>query len=87
MPIQFPTTPSVYTPNNTVAFTAQINGVDVICEISAEALEDHFGARSARGTDLVAVFEANRPAIEAVARVKVPQRIPAGRCLLVSADF
>lgn len=87
MPIHFPTTPGVYTPNNTVAFAAQINGVDVTCEISVEALEDHFGARSTRGTDLVAAFEANRTAIEAVARVKLPQRIPAGRCLLVSADF
>ncbi|MCM3583754.1 DUF1488 domain-containing protein [Ralstonia pickettii] len=87
MPVHFPKTRGVYTPNTTVAFPAQLNGVDVTCEISAEALEDHFGARSTAGDDLVAAFEANRPAIEAVARVRLPQRIPTGRCLLVSTDF
>lgn len=87
MPINFPNARGVYTQNTTVAFPAQVNGIDVNCEISAEALEDHFGARSANGSDLLAAFEANRSAIEAVARVKLPQRIPTGRCLLVSADF
>ncbi|MGH8376797.1 MAG: DUF1488 domain-containing protein, partial [Pseudomonas sp.] len=87
MAIHFSNTPGLYTQNTTVAFRAQLNGVDVTCEISTEALQDHFSARSARGADLVAAFDANRPVIEAVAREKLPQRIPAGRCLLVSADF
>lgn len=87
MAIHFYNTPGIYTPNTTVAFRAQFNGVDVTCEISAEALQDHFGVRSASGPDLVYAFESNRPVIEAVAREKIPQRIPAGRCLLLSADF
>lgn len=85
--VHFYNTRGVYTPNTTVAFPAEFNGIDVTCEISAEALQNHFGVRSANGADLVAAFEANRAAIEAVAREKLPQRIPAGRCLLVSADF
>lgn len=87
MAIHFPNKSSVYTANTTVAFPAQINGVDVTCEISTEALQDHFGVGSAYGPDLVAAFEANRAVIEAVAREKLPQRAPMGRCLLVSADF
>jgi len=87
MAVHFYDTPGVYTQNTTVAFRVQFNGVDVTCEISTEALQDHFGTRSAAGADLVSAFEANRPSIEAVAREKIPQRVPAGRCLLVSDDF
>lgn len=87
MAVHFYNTPGIYTQNTTVAFRGQFNGVDVTCEISMEALQDHFGAHSANGADLVFAFEANRSAIEAVAREKLPQRIPIGRCVLVSADF
>nr|WP_063791585.1 DUF1488 domain-containing protein [Burkholderia ambifaria] len=87
MAVHFYNMPGIYTQNMTVAFRAQFNGVDVTCEISTEALQDHFGAQSASGADLVFAFEANRPVIEDIARVKLPQRIPAGRCLLVSTDF
>lgn len=87
MEIEFPNKPAVYTPNTTVAFLALVDGVEVICEISAEALEDHFGATSMHGVDLVAAFEARRAGIEAVARLRIPQRFPAGRCLLVTLDF
>jgi len=37
--------------------------------------------------DLVSAFESNRAAIEAMARIKLPVRIPLGRWLLVSGDF
>lgn len=87
MTISFPNKPAVFTPNTTVAFAAQVNGVDATCEISTEALQDNFGVTSNRGTDLVAAFEANRAAIEAVARTRLPQRIRTARCLLVSMDF
>jgi hypothetical protein len=85
--VHFYNTPGIYTPSTTVAFRAQFNGVDVTCETSTEALQDHFGTHSASGADLVFAFEANRPAIEAISREKLPQRIPADRCLLVLADF
>ena len=87
MSIQFPLKLSSFTTNTTVAFPAQLNGIDGTCEISTEALQDHFGATSFKGEDLIKAFETNRTAIEVVARVKLPQRMPAGRCLLVSADF
>lgn len=87
MPIQFSNKPGVYTPNTTVAFSALVNGVEVSCEISEEALSDHFGAAGHTGKDLVAAFEKHRAQVEAVARVKLPARAPLGRCLLVSTDF
>lgn len=87
MTIHFSTKPAVFTPNTTVAFPAQINGVEVTCEISAEALHDHFDASSGVAGELLASFERNRATIEAVVRTKLPVRIPLGRCLLVSADF
>lgn len=87
MPIQFSSRPGVFTPSTTVAFGAQINGVDAICEISEEALLDHFGATGRTGKEMVAAFEKHRAVIDAVARVKMPARIPLGRCLLVSGDF
>ncbi|WP_245747078.1 DUF1488 family protein [Paraburkholderia lycopersici] len=37
------------------------------CAITAEALEDHFGARSAREPDLRRAFHRHRQAIEAAA--------------------
>lgn len=87
MVVQFQKRVSTYTIHTTVSFPAQINDLEASCEISGEALCDHFGARSMRGTDLVAAFEANRKAIESVASNWLPVRFPAGRCLLVTADF
>jgi hypothetical protein len=40
-----------------VHFTALVDGKSVVCSISAEALEDHFGAASAREEDLLKAFE------------------------------
>lgn len=59
----------------------------VICEISAEALNDHFGALSLSGVDLVAAFERNRDVIEETARAMLPVKTWVGRCLLVSAEL
>lgn len=88
MIIQFPPRQGVYTPNTTVSFPATIDGTDVACEISTEALIDHFGAISIRAADLIAAFEQHRQAIEAVARRVIPHRIVVGgRCLLISSDF
>ncbi|MFP3587937.1 DUF1488 domain-containing protein [Paraburkholderia sp. SIMBA_055] len=51
-----------------VAFPAQVDDTRVQCAISAEALEDHFGAASLREEDLLAAFESNRRRIEHAAR-------------------
>jgi hypothetical protein len=40
-----------------IAFPAEIGGVRVRCAITAEALEDHFGAPSLREDDLIAAFD------------------------------
>jgi len=50
-----------------LTFPATADGAQIRCAITAEALEDHFGAASSREPDLIAAFDANRPAIEAAA--------------------
>lgn len=52
----------------TLAFMAMVDGEPVQCHITAEALEDHFGAASPRFEDMVGAFDTHRPRIEAVAR-------------------
>jgi hypothetical protein len=39
-----------------IHFTALVDGRPVVCSISVEALEDHFGAASPREEDLVPAF-------------------------------
>ncbi len=43
-----------------LVFPAEVNGARIECGITAEALEDHFGALSIRETDLVDAFRAHR---------------------------
>ncbi|MGE8367058.1 DUF1488 domain-containing protein [Cupriavidus basilensis] len=45
-----------------------VNGAPASYAITAEALEDHFGARSHRAEDLIQAFEGHRDDIEGVAR-------------------
>lgn len=47
---------------------ASVDGSKASYAITAEALEDHFGARSCRSEDLVQAFFGHRSHIEAVAR-------------------
>lgn len=49
-----------------IHFTALVDGEPVVCTITAEALEDHFGAHSAREDDLMPAFEKGRARIQAV---------------------
>ncbi|WP_085953616.1 DUF1488 family protein [Paraburkholderia xenovorans] len=51
-----------------VAFPAEVDGERVQCAITAEALEDHFGAASLREDDLISAFNSNRHPIEHAAR-------------------
>ncbi|CAN7358557.1 DUF1488 domain-containing protein [Cupriavidus necator] len=46
---------------------AKVDGSPATYEITAEALEDHFGARSYRSEDLLPAFMGNRQDIERVA--------------------
>lgn len=48
MSFHFYNTPGIYTQNTTVAFRGRFNDVDVTCDFSTEALQDHFGAHRER---------------------------------------
>jgi hypothetical protein len=52
----------------TLAFPVMVDGERVECTITAEALEDHFGAASHRAEDMLDAFDHHRDRIEAVAR-------------------
>lgn len=69
MQISFPNEVPEYSARElTLAFPALVDGELVLCEITAEALEDHFGAASPRLEDMVGAFDAHRTRIEAAAR-------------------
>ncbi len=66
--LQFPAPKEIYIfDREVVAFWGQDGETRVRCEISEEALDDHFGGN---GNDKVEVFKANRRAIEEIARRK-----------------
>jgi len=85
--VHFPQSEPVYTPNTTVAFEVVVDGALATGEISEEALQDHFGAASRSGAELIRAFKAHRHAIEAVARVQLPARLAVGRGILLTNDF
>jgi hypothetical protein len=85
--IHFPQSIPVYTINTTIAFLAIIDDAEITAEISEEALMDNFGASNHSSASLLEAFKNHRHAIEAVARLKLPGRIAAGKPLLVSTDF
>ena len=67
MHIQFSDTAPTYDGDDyALHFVALIDGRPVVCSISAEALEDHFGAASAREDDLLPAFEQGRARIRSV---------------------
>ncbi|CAG9226064.1 conserved hypothetical protein [Paraburkholderia tropica] len=87
MLINFTSGPASWTPNRTLAFPAFVDGVEIICELSLEAIEDHFGANRSRRDSLIAAFDRHRSRIEAVAQRVIPHRAIAGRCPLFARDF
>ncbi|KAE8755156.1 DUF1488 family protein [Paraburkholderia madseniana] len=67
MHITFPDDRAVFDGANlTVRFVAYIDGEPVECTITAEALEDHFGADSALEPALMAAFDNGRNRIRSV---------------------
>ncbi|OUL95639.1 hypothetical protein CA603_07410 [Paraburkholderia hospita] len=68
MHISFPSCVPEYCSRDLVlAFPALIDHRPVQCAITAEALEDHFGAQSLREEDLITAFTAHRYEIELAA--------------------
>ncbi len=62
---------------------------EITCAVSGEALEDRFGGRGSSKRARLAIFRANRPAIEDAARRKLTarQREPDGTILIKTADL
>nr|WKF61552.1 hypothetical protein HUO10_006083 [Paraburkholderia busanensis] len=58
--------PSFDGANLTVRFMARVDGEAVECAITAEALEDHFGADSALESALMSAFDKGRNRIRSV---------------------
>jgi Protein of unknown function (DUF1488) len=79
MQINFPDDePAFDGANLTVRFMARVDGEAVICAITAEALEDHFGADSALETDLMTAFDKGRQRIRSVCAEALDQNEGAG---------
>jgi hypothetical protein len=69
MKISFPLeTPAYCEADPALAFPAVVNGIRLECSITAEALEDHFGAASIRAEDLQNAFRAHAHTIHVAAR-------------------
>ncbi|MEI6001948.1 DUF1488 domain-containing protein [Paraburkholderia bengalensis] len=69
MHISFPScAPEYCGPDLALTFPARVDEQPVQCAITAEALEDHFGARSPREEDLIDAFTAHRSEIELAAQ-------------------
>lgn len=87
VPIQFPEGAPTLTQCETLAFPVVIFGARTVGEITAEALEDHFGVTSCSQEDLAIAFDSNRLAIQKVARDRLAARWAGGRAILLSEDF
>lgn len=70
----------------TVRFAACVDGKIVVCAITAEALEDHFGAASWREEDLQRAFESHRSSIQGAAE-QLLSRVGATSVTLRSGFF
>jgi hypothetical protein len=86
MEIKFPDTPGMTTPMATVSFPAICDGKTVACEISAAALQDHFGAVGSLGPSLCLAFDRNRHVIELKAE-QLLEESDGTQTLLQSSDF
>ncbi len=51
-----------------VDFAVKVDGASCVCSISAEALEDHFGAASPLEQDVLAAFDSGTRRIHAICR-------------------
>jgi hypothetical protein len=86
MQILFPNeTPEYSGRELTLAFPAMVDGQRVECMITAEALEDHFGAASPRLEDMVGAFDAHRARIEAATRRLLSET--RAQCLVLRSGY
>jgi hypothetical protein len=86
MQILFPNeTPEYSGRELTLAFPAMVDGERVECMITAEALEDHYGAASYRLEDMIGAFSAHRPRIEAATRRLLSET--SAQCLVLRSGY
>ena len=86
MQILFPKEAPEYSGRDlTLAFPVMVDGQRVECTITAEALEDHFGAASSRAEDMLDAFDHHRDGIEAVARRLLSDT--RARCLVLRSGY
>ena len=69
----------------TLAFPALVDGERVECVITAEALEDHFGAASTRIEDMIGAFDTHRARIEAATRRLLSETD--ARCVVLRSGY
>ena len=69
-----------------VAFEATVEGKEVWCSVSIDALNSHFGNTGTSSHDLITTFEGNRKTIEDAAR-RVLQRNGGQSVELETIDF
>ena len=86
MHISFPScTPEYCARDLLLAFPALVDGQPVQCAITAEALEDHFGARSLREEELIAAFNSHHLEIELAAQRMLNE--VGGRSILLHSGY
>ncbi len=85
--------PGIYSLNKSVAFPAVVNGRNISCEISEEALEQHFEGtpppdytKTEYDAAMVAAFESARDRIETIA-AKQLEKNPDSVCFLRPEHF
>jgi hypothetical protein len=67
MQVNFPDDTRSYDGANlSVRFAAYVDGQPVVCQITVEALEDHFAAKSPQETEVLDAFDKGRARIESV---------------------
>ena len=72
-----------------VTFAALVRGARVVCVVSCDALQEHFGVREIDRPRAIGIFDVKRRRIESVARGKILDGgfEPDGSVFLRSADF
>jgi DNA-binding transcriptional regulator YiaG len=83
--VSFPDEDPRITTGQTVAFSALRDGVVQECEISVQALEEHFGASGTAESALLDAFTRGKSQIQAAARGRLLRSTD--RCLLTTEDF
>jgi hypothetical protein len=86
MQINFPNEAPEYSGRElTLAFPALVDGERVQCSITAEAMEDHFGAASYRFEDMIGAFDTHRERIEAATRRLLSET--RAQCLILRSGY